>query len=186
MSVLQGGVFARPAPKNIFMLKFNCTIHRFDKMGEKTGWQFIEISASQAKKLKDSKVSFRVKGKIDAHAIDKTALLPMGDGKFILPMNATIRKAIGKKHGDKVTVAFELDERKLALSPDLLACLKEDPVAMKFFKSLPPSHQQYYSKWIESAKTDHTKTKRIVVSMNGFARKMGYSEMMRETNKFKI
>jgi uncharacterized protein YdeI (YjbR/CyaY-like superfamily) len=168
------------------MLKFNTTIQRFDRMGEKTGWQFIEISAAQARKLKDSKVSFRVKGKIDAHGIEKTALIPMGDGKYILPMNATIRKAIGKRHGDKVTVVFELDERKLIISPDLVACLKEDPEAMKFFKALPPSHQQYYSKWIESAKTAETKTKRIVMSMNGFARKMGYAEMMREGKKFKI
>jgi hypothetical protein len=174
------------------MLKFTTTIQRFNKMGEKTGWQYIEISAAQAKKLKASNVSihssrqaFRVKGSIDLFAIQKTALLPMGNGNFILPMNNTIRKAIGKKHGDKVTVSFELDERKLILSPDLLACLKEDPEAMNFFKSLPPSHQQYYSKWIESAKTPQTKTKRIVMSMNGFARKMGYGEMMR-ANKGRI
>jgi uncharacterized protein YdeI (YjbR/CyaY-like superfamily) len=162
------------------MLKFTTTIQRFDKKGEKTGWQYIKISSAQAKKLKDSKVSFRVKGSIDSLAIQKTALLPMGEGHFILPMNNTIRKAIGKKHGDKVTVTFELDERKLALSPDLIACLKEDPEAMKFFKSLPPSHQGYYSKWIESAKTAQTKTKRIVMAINGFSKKQGYGEMMRE------
>jgi uncharacterized protein YdeI (YjbR/CyaY-like superfamily) len=161
------------------MIKFTTTILRFDKKGEKTGWQYIEISTVQAKKLKDSKVSFRVKGSIDSLAIQKTALLPMGEGHFILPMNSTIRKAIGKKHGDKVTVTFELDERKLALSPDLIACLKEDPEAMRFFKSLPPSHQGYYSKWIESAKTAQTKTKRIVMAINGFSKKQGYAEMMR-------
>jgi hypothetical protein len=169
------------------MLKFTATIQRFDKKGEKTGWQYIEISAAQAKRLKDSKVSvpsgrqaFRVKGSIDSLTIQKTALLPMGDGHFILPMNSTIRKAIGKKHGDKVTVTFELDERKLMISPDLIVCLKEDPEAMKFFKSLPPSHQGYYSKWIESAKTAQTKTKRIVMAINGFSKKQGYGEMMRE------
>jgi hypothetical protein len=162
------------------MLKFTTTIQRFDKKGEKSGWQFIEISAVRAKKLKDSKVSFRVKGCIDSLVIQKTALLPMGNGHFILPMNNTIRKAIGKKHGDKVTVAFELDERKLTLSPDLIACLKEDPEAMRFFKSLPPSHQNYYSKWIEGAKIAATKTKRIVMCMNGFSKKQGYAEMMRE------
>ncbi len=161
------------------MLKFTTTIQKFDKKGEKTGWQYIAISASQAKKLKDSKVSFRVKGNIDALAIQKTALIPMGEGHFILPMNNTIRKAIGKKQGDKVTLALELDDRKLLLSPDLIACLKQDPEALKFFNSLPPSHQQYYSKWIESAKTAVTKTKRIVISLEGFSKKQGYPEMMR-------
>lgn len=160
------------------MLQFTTTIQRFDKKGEKTGWQYIEISAAQARKLKDSKVSFRVKGKLDSVAIQKTAILPMGDGQFILPINATHRKALEKKHGDKIKIQLELDERKLPLSADLMTCLQEDPEALKFFQSLPPSHQSYYSKWIESAKTPSTKTKRIVMSMNGFSKKQGYSEMM--------
>lgn len=161
------------------MLTFSTTIQRFDKKGEKTGWHFIEISAAKAKKLKDGKTSFRVRGTIDSLAIQKTALIPMGEGDFILPLNATLRKAIGKKHGDKITLNLELDERKLILSPDLISCLKEDPSALQFFKSLPPSHQQYYSKWIESAKTTATKTKRIVISIEAFGKKQGYPEMMR-------
>jgi uncharacterized protein YdeI (YjbR/CyaY-like superfamily) len=161
------------------MLHIVTSIERFDKKGEKTGWHFVEISATQARKLKDSKVSFRVKGTIDALTIQKTALIPMGNGDFILPLNATLRKAIGKKQGDKITLNLELDERKLILSPDLISCLKEDPAALQFFKSLPPSHQQYYSKWIESAKTSATKAKRIVMSMEGFGKKQGYGEMMR-------
>ena len=161
------------------MRHFATTIQRFDKKGEKTSWHFVEISATKARKLKDSKVSFRVKGTIDALTIQKTALIPMGNGDFILPLNATLRKAIGKKHGEKITLNLELDERKLILSPDLMSCLKEDPAALQFFKSLPPSHQQYYSKWIESAKTTATKAKRIVISMEGFGKKQGYGEMMR-------
>ncbi len=161
------------------MLHIVTSIERFDKKGEKTGWHFLEISATQARKLKDSKVSFRVKGTIGALTIQKTALIPMGNGDFILPLNATMRKAIGKKQGDKITLNLEVDERKLILSPDLISCLKEDPAALKFFKSLPPSHQQYYSKWIESAKTAATKTKRIVTSIEAFGKKQGYGEMMR-------
>jgi uncharacterized protein YdeI (YjbR/CyaY-like superfamily) len=161
------------------MLTFVTRIQRFDKKGEKTGWHYIEISVKQAKKLRDTKTSFRVKGTIDELTIQKTALIPMGEGDFILPLNTTIRKAIGKKHGDKITLNLELDERKLILSPDLISCLKEDPAALQFFKSLPPSHQRYYSKWIESAKTAATKAKRIVISIEGFGKKQGYSEMMR-------
>ena len=167
------------------MLTFTTTIQKFDKKGEKTGWQYIELTEAQAKKLKDGKISFRVKGTIDKVVIQKTALLPMGEGHFILPMNNTLRKALGKKFGDKVIINFELDERKLTLSPDLVACLKADPLAEQFFKSLPPSHRQYYSKWIESAKTAATKTKRIVMSLEGFSKKQGYPEMMR-ANKGKL
>jgi uncharacterized protein DUF1905/bacteriocin resistance YdeI/OmpD-like protein len=162
------------------MIHFNTTIEKFDKKGEKTGWTYIEISAAQANKLKPGyKVTFRVKGTLDQFAFEKVAILPMGDGNFIMPLNATIRKAIGKKHGDKVKVVMEADERKMIISPDLMACLKEDPDAMKFFKSLPGSHQLYFSKWIESAKTSQTKTRRIVTCMVAFGKKLGYSEMMR-------
>ena len=84
------------------MITFTATIEKFDKKGEKTGWQYIEISRAQAKKLKDSKVSFRIKGMIDSFKLKQTALIPMGEGKFILPINATMRKAIGKHHGEKI------------------------------------------------------------------------------------
>jgi hypothetical protein len=162
------------------MIQFNATILKFTKMGEKSGWTYIEISAAQAVKLKDSKVSFRVKGSLDAYAFEKAAILPMGDGDFILPINAVMRKATGKTTGDKLKIKLELDDRKIPLSADLLKCLKEEPESLKFFKSLAPSHQSYFSKWIEEAKTASTKTKRIVQAMTAFSKRQGYSEMMRE------
>jgi hypothetical protein len=162
------------------MIQFNTIIQKFDKKGEKSGWTYIEITAAQAKKLNAaSKVSFRVKGKLDNFQFEKLALIPMGEGDFILPLNGRIRKALGKKHGDKLKVVMEIDRRKIPLSSDLLDCLNDDPVAMDFFNSLPGSHQQYFSKWIESAKTAETKTKRIVAAMLAFSKKQGYSEMMR-------
>jgi hypothetical protein len=163
------------------MITFSTTILKFSKMGEKTGWTYIEISAALARKLKpDTKVSFRVKGKLDDHPIEKTALLPMGAGSFILPLNAAHRKGTGKKAGDKLKVQLEVDDRTLVLSPDLMKCLKDEPVALANFKKLPKSHQQYYSKWIESAKTLQTKSKRIAATVMGCFKGQNYSQMMRE------
>lgn len=163
------------------MVTFTTTILKFDKKGEKTGWTYIEISARQAQKLKpDTKVSFRVKGKLDNYSIEKVALLPMGEGAFIMPLNATMRKATGKKAGDKLKVALEEDERSLALSPDLMKCLKDEPIALENFKKLPRSHQQYYSKWVDSAKTMQTKSKRIMATVMGCLKSLNYSQMMRE------
>ena len=166
------------------MIRFTATIDKFDKNKDKTGWMYIEISARQAHQLKpNTKVSFRIKGTLDSFPIEKTSLLPMGDGKFILPFNAAMRRATGKKTGDKIKVVFEADDRKPPLSKDLLACLKEDAVALKFFNALPPSHKTYYSKWIDSAKTSHTKTRRLVALVNGFARHLTFPEIMRESRK---
>lgn len=169
------------------MISFTATIHKFDKKGEKTGWNYIEISASQAKKLKpDTKTSFRVKGKLDQFTIKQIALIPMGNGKFIIPFNATMRKGTGKKHGDSVKVSLELDESKFVMNDDFIACLNDDPQANTFFKTLTAGHQRYFSKWIDSAKTSSTKTKRIVMAVNALARNMGFPEMLREEKRNRI
>jgi uncharacterized protein YcgL (UPF0745 family) len=163
------------------MISFNTTLLRFNNKGEKSGWTYLEISAQQAQKLKPgTRVSFRVKGRLDQFSFEKVALLPMGEGQFIMPINATMRKAIGKKHGDKVKVEIEADERKLQLSSDLLKCLKEEPKALAFFKGLPKSHQNWFSKWVESAKTVPTKSKRITQILIACSKEQGFSEMMRE------
>ena len=156
------------------MITFTTTIKRDDRSKEKTGWSYIIISASRAKKLvSGSRLGFRVKGKIDSHTLNKTSVLPMGDGSFMLPVNGTIRKAIGKESGDNVTLVLEVDKRKLELSKDLLASLADEPRALEFFNSLSMSHRQYFSKWIESAKTVETKTKRIVNSVIALSHKKG-------------
>lgn len=162
------------------MITYSTRILKFDKKGEKTGWSYIEISKRQAEQLKPNcRVSFRIKGLLDQHSIHQTALLPMGDGNFILPLNGTMRKAIGKKEGDMLTVKIEADERPLTLSSDFIKCLKDDPRAYTFFKTLPKSHQAYFSKWIESAKTISTKTKRITMAVIALGLGQGYPEMIR-------
>lgn len=166
------------------MLTYTTRIKKFDKKGEKTGWSFIEISKQQAQKLKpNTKVSFRVKGQLDDLFIEKTALVPMGDGHFILPVNGTMRRALRKKAGDSLKVSIQEDNRDLTPSADFMQCLDDEPAAKVFFKTLPMSHQRYFSKWIESAKTMQTKTKRIVMAVTGLAMKQGYPEMIRANKK---
>ena len=166
------------------MIQFTTTIHKFAKQGEKTGWTYFELSASQAKKLKpDTKVSFRVKGTLDSFKIKQIALIPMGEGNFIMPLNAAMRKATGKKLGDKLNVSLEEDDSEFTFSEDFIACLHDDPVAYDFFQTLSGSHQKYFSKWIDSAKTSYTKTKRIVMAVTALSKKQGYPEMIRASKR---
>ena len=162
------------------MVKFQTLIQKFGKKGEKTGWTYIVVEAKFAHQLKPgSKVSFRVKGRLDSYSFEGLALLPMGEGDFILPLNAAIRRAIRKKQGDLLIIEMDLDSRAPALSADLLKCLKQEPGSLAFFKSLPRSHQNYFSKWIESAKTITTKTKRIAMAVTAMAQQQGFGEMIR-------
>ncbi|HYG20093.1 MAG TPA: YdeI/OmpD-associated family protein [Ohtaekwangia sp.] len=162
------------------MITFTATLVKFNAKGEKSGWTYFEIKPALAQKLKPgTKMSFRVKGQIDNHPIEKTSLLPMGKGIFMMPVNAAVRKAIQKKHGDTVNVQLEVDDRKLQLSKDLMACLKDEPHALAFFKKLPLSHQHYFSKWIESARTAETKTKRIMQTINACLKGQKFGEMLK-------
>jgi hypothetical protein len=166
------------------MVRFTATMHKFEKQGEKTGWTYIEVPADLAQKLKPgNKKEFKVKGKLDNHVINRISLLPMGGGIFIMAINAGMRKAIGKRHGAMLKVQLETDDSPFIFNADFMDCLNDEPTAKKFFQTLPGSHQRYFSKWIDSAKTDPTKTKRIAQAVSALARKMGYQEMMRSLKK---
>lgn len=162
------------------MIRFTTTIQQFGQQGEKTGWSYIEIPVDLAKKLKPgNKKSFRVKGKLDQYSIKGIALLPMGGGRFIMALNKSMRKGIAKGKGAMLKVLLEEDLKKYQLNKEFLECLDDEPEAAKFFKTLPQSHQNYFSKWIESAKTESTKTKRIAMAVSALTKHYGYSEMLR-------
>jgi hypothetical protein len=170
------------------VIKFTATLQKFKEQGEKTGWTYIDIPSEIAQKVKPNyKKSFRIKGTIDNYAFKGASILPMGEGDFILPINATIRKHIKKfLKGEKVVLQIEEDKAPVELSADLMACLEDETKAKTFFLKLPKSHQNYYSKWIESAKTDATKAKRIAMAINGFNQRMNYPEMMRANKENKL
>ena len=166
------------------MVKFNVELKKFGKMGEKSGWTYFIISANIAQKLKpNNRRSFRVKGKLDNFSIKMKEIMPMGGGDFIMPVNALMRKGLRKKYGDKVIVQIEEDTSEYIFNSDFMICLDDEPNAKKFFKTLTGSHQRYFSKWIDSAKTDSTKTRRIAEAVNALAKNWGYPEMLRAKEK---
>lgn len=166
------------------MVKFTATIHKFGNQGEKTGWTYVEVPPDLAQQIKPgNKREFKVKGKLDKHVIKRVSVMPMGGGKFILVLNATLRKAIGKKHGAMLDLQLTEDKSEFIFNQDFIDCLNDEPIAKAFFETLTGSHQRYFSKWIDDAKTEPTKTKRIAMSVNALAKKWGYQEMMRAQRK---
>lgn len=163
------------------MVRFSTVIKRFGQQGEKTGWTYVEVSKDLASKLKpNNKKSFRVKGKLDEFPIRGVALIPMGGGDFIMALNAGMRKGIGKGKGAKLQVVLELDDDfVLEPPPEFRECLSDEPAALAFFQSLAKSHQGYIVKWIESAKTQPTKDKRIAQAVSALSKGQGFGEMLR-------
>ncbi|QEH39744.1 YdeI/OmpD-associated family protein [Chitinophaga sp. XS-30] len=162
------------------MIKFTAILKKYADQGEKTGWTYIDIPADIAGKLKPgNKKSFRVKGRLDEYAIEQVALMPIGEGDFIMPVNATMRKGIGKRQGASLKVQLEVDDAGFKLNEEFMACMEDEPKALAFFKSLAPGHQRYFSNWIDSAKTEGTRAKRIAQTINAMEKSMNFGEMIR-------
>ncbi|MGE0567555.1 MAG: YdeI/OmpD-associated family protein [Bacteroidia bacterium] len=162
------------------MIEFSSIIEKYGRKGEKTGWTYIYVPVDITEKLNGkSKKAFRVKGWIDKTRIEQIALIPIGRGEYILTLNLEIRKKLKKVVGEKVICKLEKDESDKIIDDDFLECLKDDKGASSFFSTLTKSHQNYFSNWISSAKTENTKAKRIAESIEGLGMGLNYGEMIR-------
>src|ERR1700709_2272874 len=167
------------------MVDFTTIMLQFAEQGEKTGWTYIEIPADLAQQLKPgNKKSFRVRGMLDALPVSGMALMPMGEGNFIMALKADVRKRLHKNAGAMLRVKLEEDiDFKIEVPDDLQECFDFEPEAFEFFNSLPKSHREYFIKWIDEAKTNETRAKRIVNTINAMLQKWSYSQMIRAMRK---
>ncbi|MES2006359.1 MAG: YdeI/OmpD-associated family protein [Bacteroidota bacterium] len=162
------------------MVRFTATIHQFAEQGEKTGWTYVEIPSDIAQELKPgNKKTFRVKGKLDTYAISGVALLPMGAGKFILPLNAAMRKGIHKKKGSMLALQLAVDVKPLEAPAGFMECLEDEPKAKAFFAQLKLSHRNYFIKWMGGVKTETAVAKRIAQVITALAREQDFVTMIR-------
>lgn len=169
------------------MIYIKAEIERFEQMGEKTGWSYVFLSASVANEIKaDCKTSFRIKGKIDEVDIAGVATIPMGAGDFIIALKSALRKKLKKEAGDSVELYLEEDkEFKLDIPEDLEICLSEEEYLLKNFLKQPKSHQNYFIRWINEAKTEVTRTKRLAMTVTAMYKMQDFGAMIRasKTNK---
>jgi hypothetical protein len=145
------------------MHSFRSTILKYASKGEKTGWTYVVIPPDVLAKLKlKDKKGFRIKGVIDSVKFEKLSTYPVGEGEMIIAINGDMRKKLGKKEGAMVSIKFELDESKALFSQELMDCLNEDKVALKQFLSQLMSHQNYFHRYVATAKGADTRAGRIV------------------------
>ena len=162
------------------MVQFSAIIQKFDKQGDKTGWTYLVVPAKVAQQLQpNNKKAFRVKGMLDAHKIEGVSLLPMGEGDFILPLNAAMRKSIKKPQGAELKASLAVDTNEPQPPAELMECLADEPAALQQFQSFTKSHRNYFINYISGAKTDETKARRIAQTINALEQKMDYAQMIR-------
>lgn len=163
-------------------VNFTAVILKFEKKGEKSGWSYVDVPHGLANRIKaGEKKSFRVRGMIDGQVFAGMALVPMGGGDFILPVNGSMRKQLRKEAGDVLVLDLEEDKDfRIGLPEDLEICLlEEEAVLMERFMALAPSHRNYFIKYINEAKTETTRTKRIVMTVEAMALGLDFGAMIR-------
>jgi hypothetical protein len=124
-------------------------------------WTYLSVPFD-ARKRYGSKGQLKVKGSIDGHPFRST-LLPRGDGTHYLVVPREIRGQIGASAGATVTVVLEHDTAPRTITPpeDMRAALAAREGSLPASERLAPSHQKRYVTWIESAKRQETRQRRI-------------------------
>jgi Bacteriocin-protection, YdeI or OmpD-Associated/Domain of unknown function (DUF1905) len=84
-------------------------------------------------------------------------------GIYLVPLSAENRTAAKVKAGDEVDVDIELDTepRVVTVPDDLAAALGADNQASQNFDGMAFTHRNEYVRWIESAKRDETRQRRV-------------------------
>jgi Bacteriocin-protection, YdeI or OmpD-Associated/Domain of unknown function (DUF1905) len=82
-------------------------------------------------------------------------------GRYLVGLNKEVRAGTGVDAGERVAVELVLDEepRTVEVPADLAAAL--DAAARAFFDSLAYTHRKEYVRWIEEAKREETRRRRV-------------------------
>lgn len=147
-----------------------------EKFPGKGGWTYVVIPEV----VQDKNTPFgwvKVKGSVDGYSISRYNLMPMGQGRLMLPVKAEIRKKINKKEGDEVRVVLYPDFTPLEIPEELKECLI-DADAMDNFMKLNEGERKGYINWIYSAKRIETKVDRMTKTIDRVLQGRKFYEQM--------
>jgi hypothetical protein len=88
-------------------------------------------------------------------------------GRYLLPLRREIREACGLAPGMPLDVILTLDEepRTVEIPDDLAVAFADDPEARAVFDRLSFTHQREYVEWINGAKREATRTRRVAQTL---------------------
>jgi len=111
----------------------------------------------------------KVRARVDELTLEGVTLMPMGQGRRFLPINAALRKQLGKQAGDEVQLQLFLLEEEAALEhislADFTECLAEVPAALRVFQGLGKERQLAWLRWIDEVEEDAQKVARVEAAM---------------------
>jgi hypothetical protein len=124
------------------------------------GGAFVEIPFDVEKAFGSKRP--KVKAMIEGVSYRGT-LVRMGTECHLLLILKGIREQIGKTFGDeiKITVEADTEPRVVEIPTELKQAFKAEKEAKKIFDRLAYSHQREYVLWINEAKKEETRARRI-------------------------
>jgi hypothetical protein len=129
--------------------------------GPNGAWTFLAVPFDVAAAF-GSRARVAVRGTING-APFRNSLLPNGDGTHSMPVNKDLQALAGARAGDTVAVVMDVDRepRTVTVPADLCAALEKAGSLAERFASLSVSHKREFLDWIESAKKEETRSRRI-------------------------
>jgi hypothetical protein len=96
----------------------------------------------------------------------RSSLMPMG-GCHMMPVNKALCAGAGARPGDMVDVVMERDEevRTVEAPPPLKKALAKNKTARANWEKLPFTHKKEIAIWIEGAKKQETRERRLTKAM---------------------
>lgn len=84
-------------------------------------------------------------------------------GQVLIPVSAAVRKAAGAVAGDRlaIDIALSTTPTPITVPEDLQTALDADAEAQAFFEGLTASQKRGYTDWIEQARSDETRRRRL-------------------------
>ena len=149
-------------------LEFRSTLERPEGTGT---WTFLSIPIDLTAHY-GAAGQIKVRGTIAGEPFRSTAL-PRGDGTHYLVVKSEIRKRIKATAGSVVAVVLErdADERTVDVPDDFRQELSSREPIQFAFDGFSYSHRKEYVDWIESAKTEATRARRIHPALGMIAEK---------------
>jgi hypothetical protein len=128
--------------------------------GASGGGAFVEIPFDVEKAFSSKKP--KVKALIEGVPYRGT-LVRMGTECHLLLILKSIREQVGRTFGDEVRVSVELDveERVVTVPLELKRAFKSDKEAKAAFERLSYTHKKEFVTWIEQAKREETRARRV-------------------------
>ncbi|MBS0659574.1 MAG: DUF1905 domain-containing protein [Verrucomicrobia bacterium] len=128
------------------------------------GGAFVEVPAEVVEQLGDGRKRLKVQAKFDG--VPYRGLLAPYGGRVMLLILKSIREQLHKDVGDVVEVELVLDEEPRVVEvPGVLAKALGKAGLREAFDELSYTNRKEYVAWINGAKTDATRERRLLLAI---------------------